>query len=81
VYCFNQPGRVSLGHRTGQQETNRPAPKETEVHHAKQGTTSMKTLIATTVIALSLFATAVSAQPYNGGYPQWAQKAFAGTGQ
>jgi hypothetical protein len=40
----------------------------------------MKTLIATTVIALSLLATAVSAQPYNGSYPQWAQKAFAGTG-
>jgi hypothetical protein len=41
----------------------------------------MKTLIASTVIALSLFATAASALPYdnNSNVPQWAQKAFAGT--
>jgi hypothetical protein len=39
----------------------------------------MKTLIASTVIALSLFATAASALPYdsNSNVPQWAQKAFA----
>jgi hypothetical protein len=40
----------------------------------------MKTLIASTFIALSLFATAASAQPYDSTstVPQWAQKAFAG---
>jgi hypothetical protein len=38
----------------------------------------MKTLIASTVIALSLFATAASAQPSDStsNVPQWAQKAF-----
>jgi hypothetical protein len=41
----------------------------------------MKTLIASTVIAISLFTTAVGAQPYDStsNVPQWAQKAFAGT--
>jgi hypothetical protein len=41
----------------------------------------MKTLIASTFIALSLFATAASALPYDStsNVPQWAQKAFAGT--
>jgi hypothetical protein len=40
----------------------------------------MKTLIASTVIALSLFATAASALPNDStsNVPQWAQKAFAG---
>jgi hypothetical protein len=37
----------------------------------------MKTLIASTVIALSLFATVASAAPTNSA-PQWAQKAFVG---
>jgi hypothetical protein len=39
----------------------------------------MKTLIASTVIALSLLATAASAQPYDStsSVPQWAQQAFA----
>jgi hypothetical protein len=38
----------------------------------------MKTLIASTVIAFSLFATAASAQPSDStsNVPQWAQKAF-----
>jgi hypothetical protein len=42
----------------------------------------MKTLIASTVIALSLLASGVSAAPYDSSskVPQWAQKAFAGSG-
>jgi hypothetical protein len=45
----------------------------------------MKTLIASTLVALSLIASAASAAPYDAtsrnDVPQWAQKAFAGTGQ
>jgi hypothetical protein len=42
----------------------------------------MKTLIATTVIALSLLASAASAAPSEySNYPAWAQQAFAGTGK
>ncbi len=42
----------------------------------------MKTLIASTVIALTLLATAASAQPFDStsNVPKWAQKAFAGNG-
>jgi hypothetical protein len=62
----------------------RGSKKPTDQHQKKlkfiTGTTTMKTLIASTVIALSLFATAVGAQPYDStsNGPQWAQKAFAG---
>ena len=43
----------------------------------------MKTLIATTLIALGLLASAASAAPSDSqysNYPQWAQKAFSGSG-
>jgi hypothetical protein len=44
----------------------------------------VKTLIATTVIALSLLASAASATPFDsqyGNYPAWAQKAFTSKGK
>jgi hypothetical protein len=63
-------GRAARNQPTGTQRT--------EVHHIKPGTTPMKTLIASSVIALSLFATAASALPYDSNVPQWAQKAFTG---
>jgi hypothetical protein len=40
----------------------------------------MKTLIATALVAVGLFTSNASAGPYNGNVPQWAQKAFAGSG-
>jgi hypothetical protein len=44
----------------------------------------MKTLIASTLVALGLLASAASAGPYDGAsrsdVPQWAQKAFSGSG-
>jgi putative salt-induced outer membrane protein YdiY len=44
----------------------------------------MKTLIASTLVALGLLASAAGAAPYDvtsrSDVPQWAQKAFAGSG-
>jgi hypothetical protein len=79
VYCFVRYWRVHLGHRTGHQEANRPGIKGTEVRQTKPGTKTMKTVIASTVIALNLLASGVSAAPYDStsNVPQWAQKAFA----
>jgi hypothetical protein len=81
LYCARRYCRICSGHRTGQQTA---APPSVFSPGQPQEPSPMKTLIASTLVALGLLASAAGAAPYDvtsrSDVPQWAQKAFAGSG-